>query len=88
MAQHHAVTFIIRQSKTEWAVAIDDDIFRFGSEDDAPEGVTQVAGELGKPVDVFVQRDGLHRELLWTSDPDKLLRDMFRIWLSAGKQPS
>ena len=86
MDKQATTTFLIHRSASAWVIHIDDCVFSFQSREDAIRAAADVAPDLGVPVDIYVEADGAVRELVWTSDPSKLLRDMYRIWLAAGRQ--
>jgi hypothetical protein len=79
--------FVIRRSGSAWIIRIDDRVFSFQYREDAIGAAIDVARDLDVSADIFVEADGAVRELVWTSDPVKLLRDMYRIWLAAGRRP-
>ena len=67
-------------------MSVEDVIYEFHSRDEAVNGAMEVAKDLGASADIYFAHEGA-RELVWTSDPVKLLRDMHRIWLAAGRRP-
>lgn len=80
-------TFAIHASESSWVVKIDDRVFSFATREDAVEAGVDVARDLATPVDIIVDTDGAGGELVWTSDPTKLLQDMYQVWLAAARRP-